>query len=236
MIDAVGHALAAACIDRDVLARIGGVLGEAARAALAQDQKQRVAAVATARAPVPPGLRGVDPSWIERGLLDLPARARVALAEGPLDEVDVWLVRRACAGLVPLPVIDETLARPGVPADVLRMSALALRAWWTELGRDQLAFALGDHAAELGPVLAPAIARIARAPRLGELGPRRSAIERATGEAVRVGVRAVAAHLEPVIARGLVLRFPHPEGVEIGSELAVHRGAPTAGWKALIAP
>ncbi len=236
MIDAIGQALAAACGDRFVLARIGGVLGEAARAGLPHDAKQRPAVLAAARSPVPPGLRGVDPSWIELGLSGLPARARVALAEGPITAIDVWLVRRACAGLVPLPVIDVTLARPRVPADVLRMSVPALRGWWAEVGRDQLAFALGDHAGALGPMLAPAIARITRPPRHGELGPRRSAVERANGEVMMVGARTVAAHLEPVLARGLVLRFPHPEGLEIGTELTTHRAAQTAGWKALIAP
>ncbi len=235
MIDAIGHALAAVCGDRDVLARIGGVLGAAARAGLGHDQKQRAAALAAARAPVPPGLRGVDPSWIEAALRELPERARVALAEGPITETEVWLVRRACGDLVPLPVIDEALARPRVLGEVLRMSAPALRAWWTEIGRDQLAFAVGDHAASLGPALASAIARIARAPRLGELGPRRSAIERANGEAVVIGIRAVAPHLERVLARGVILRFPHPEALAIGAELTAHRDAQTASWQALIA-
>ncbi len=235
MIDAIGQVLAAACGDRAVLARIGGVLGDAARAGLAQDQPQRAAAIASARAPVPPGLRGVDPSWITAGLAELPDRARTALADGPLSELEVWLVRRACARLVPLPPIEATLARPRVPADVLRMAVPALRSWLTEVGRDQLAFALGDHAAALGAHLVPVIARIGRAPRAGELGPRREAIARAQGEPFVIGVRTVAPHLEPILTRGLVLRFPHPEGEHLAAELTAHRGSQTAAWGAVIA-
>jgi hypothetical protein len=235
VIDAIGHALAAVCGERDVLARIGGVLGDCARAGLAHDQPKRAAAISVARAPVPPGLRGVDGSWIEAALAELPQRARAALAEGPISEADVWLVRRACAGLVPLPAIDPALARPRVPADVLRMSAAAVRGWLTEVGRDQLAFALGEHATALGDALAPAIARIARAPRIGELGPRRAAVERAQGEPFVIGVRAIAPHLEVVIARGLVLRFPHPEGLVLARELTAHAAARSAAWPALIA-
>ena len=235
MIDAIGHALAAICGERDVLARIGGVLGETARAGLAHDQAKRAAAIAGARAPVPTGLRGVDGSWIEAALAELPERARAALAEGPISDADVWLVRRACAGLVPLPAIDPALARPRVPLDVLRMSVAALRAWLAEVGNDQLAFALGEHATALADSLAPAIARIARAPRLGELGPRRAAVERAQGEPLVIGVRTLAPHLEPVIARGLPLRFPHPEGLAFARELTAHAAARSAAWPALIA-
>jgi len=234
VIDAIGHALAAVCGEREVLARIGGVLGETARAGLAQDRAKRAAAIAAARAPVPPGLRGIDGSWIEAALAELPDRARAALAEGPISDADVWLVRRACAGLVPLPAMDPALARPRVPLDVLRMSVAPLRTWLVEIGRDQLAFALGEHAGAIAE-LAPAIARIARAPRVGELGPRRAAVERAQGEPLVIGVRALAAHLEPAIARGLPLRFPHPEGRALARELTAHAAAPSAAWPALIA-
>jgi hypothetical protein len=180
-------------------------------------------------------LRGIDGSWIEAALAELPERARAALAEGPISEADVWLVRRACAQLLPLPAIDPALARPRVPVDVLRMSVAALRGWLAEVGRDQLAFALGEHATALGDSLAPAIARIARAPRLGELGPRRAAVERAEGEPLVIGVRAVAPHLDAVIARGMVLRFPHPDGLVFARELTAHSAARSAAWPALIA-
>ena len=252
MIDALGHVLAAICGEREVLARIGGVLGETARAGLAHDQAKRAIASPTnvgraampeglqrsilaVRAPVPPGLRGVDGSWIEAALAELPERARAALAEGPISEADVWLVRRACAGLAPLPATDPALSRPRVPIDVLRMSVAALRTWLTEVGKDQLAFALGEHASALGDSLAVAVARVARAPRLGELGPRRAAVERARGEPLVIGVRAVAPHLEALIARGLVLRFPHPQGLAFARELTAHAAGRSAAWPALIA-
>jgi hypothetical protein len=244
--DGVGRALAAACADLSVLARIGGGLGNAARAearslATVGDAvacTRRAAMLASARSPVPPGLRGVDPTWIEAALADLPARARVALAEGPEDARDVWLVRRACAGIPPLPAIDPVLVRPRVPADVLRLSAAAARAWLEEVGLDQLAFALGEHAAALGPRLAPAIARIGMPPRTGELGPRRAAIERARvglDSLLTIGARAIAPSLEPGHAAGLVRRFPRPEGLRIAADLAGNRGAPAPSWGAVIA-
>ena len=213
-----------------MLARIGGALGDAARAG----GDRRFDEV---RAPVPPGLRGVDPSWIEAALAELPLRARAVLAEGPRDEADVWLARRACATIPPLPPIDPDLARPRTPADVLRMAPRAARDWLVEVGRDHLAFAIGDHARAV-PELAAAAARIARAPRAGELGPRRDAIARAQGPAPPfvVGVRALAPHLDALLARGLVLRFPHPDALGIASELTAHRDGRSGAWSALVAP
>ncbi len=142
----IGEALAAACGDRAVLARLGGPLGEAARAA--HDRLARTAGpdarralragwAAAARAPVPPGIRGVHPSWIEAALAELPARARADLARGGLgagagdgagetrtgagetgeaDRVAVWLTRWACAGLPPLPA--AAAAGSGPPASL----------------------------------------------------------------------------------------------------------------------
>ena len=246
MIDAVGPALAAVCGELAVLARIGGSVGDSARAearslATADPsvaRARRTAILASARSPVPPGLRGVDATWIEAALADLPARARVALAAGPQDPHEVWLVRRACAQIPPLPAIDPALVRPQIAADVLRLSAVAARAWLEEVGLDQLAFALGEHAAALGPRLAPAIARIGAPPRRGELGPRRAAIERARGgleNRVTIGAAAVAPSLEPGYAAGLVRRFPRPEGLRIAADLAGNRGAPGPSWRAVIA-
>jgi hypothetical protein len=228
-----GRAIAAVCGDRAVLARIGGSLGEAARRAL--EPSQRPVVMTAARSPVPPGLRGVHESWIEAALEPLPDRARVVLAEGPLDEADVWLARRACAHIPPLPAIEPALARPREVGDVLRMSPRALRDWLTEVGRDQLAFALGDHAAAV-PELADARLRIAKPPRHGELGPRRDAIDRARGEVFVIGVRALAPHLDRPLARALVLRFSHPDGRGIGAELTGHRAGRSTAWSALIAP
>ncbi|MBL9015305.1 MAG: hypothetical protein JNL83_14070 [Myxococcales bacterium] len=222
-------ALGAVCDDPWVLARIGGALGEAARAGA-------VSAVGDARAPVPPGLRGVDPSWLETALAGLPPRAREVLAAGPRDEADVWLARRACAGIPPLPPIDPALHRPRIPADVVRLAPRAVRDWLVEVGRDHLAFAAGDHARAV-PELAVAAARIDRAPRAGALGTRRDAIARCGGrvEPFTVGVRALAPHLEVMLARALVLRFPRPDGLGIAFELTAHRDGRSGGWDALVA-
>ena len=228
-----GRALAAVCNDRAVLGRIGGSLGESARRAL--EASRRAEVLTAARSPIPPGLRGVHETWIEAALEALPARARVVLAEGPLDEADVWLARRACAHIPPLPAIDPALARPRTVIDVLKLSPIALRDWLTEVGRDQLAFALGDHAAAV-PELGDARVRITKAPRHGELGARRDAIDRARGETFVIGVRALAPHLDRPLARALVLRFAHPEGQGIGAELTAHRAGRSASWSALIAP
>lgn len=235
MIDELGHALAAICRDRSVLARIGGALGSAARAGLSLDQPRRARALALARSPVPTGLRGVDPTWIEAALAELPPGARTALANGPESEGDVWLVRKACSSLTPLPAIEPAVTRPRNPGDVLRMSASALRAWLDQVGEDQLAHALGEHADALGRSLVPAVLRISRAPRAGHLGSRRAAIERARGEHFVVGIRALAPHLEPVVARSLVLRFPYPEGRTLLREITEHAAAPTATWSAIVA-
>jgi hypothetical protein len=224
-----GRALAAVCDDRAVLARIGGSLGDAARAGSTAD------ALENARAPVPPGLRGVDAGWIEAALAGLPARARIALAEGPRTEADVWLVRRAIAHVPPLPAIDPSLARPRVLADVARMSAIALRDWLIEVGRDHLAYALGDHAAKLAE-LAPALARIDQAPRAGALGTRRDAIARAVGEPFAIGVRALAPHLDLPLRRSVALRLPHPDALGIAAELTAHAGGRSGAWLALVAP
>src|SRR5512140_2383302 len=105
--DVVAGALAAACRDPDVLARLAGPLGAAARAAIpaASDRAARVRWAAAARAPVPAGLRGVHPSWIEAGLAGLPARARAAVASGGGDAVDTWLARWATASIPPMPAL-----------------------------------------------------------------------------------------------------------------------------------
>ncbi len=155
--------------DRDgVLARIGGMLGEDARAKarlLAGDsQHTRAEWAARARVPMPAGLRGIHATWIEAALAELPDRARAVLAGGegdpsgavktfdsaprpvPGDEparirgVDVWLARRATAGFVPL---EPT--RPGsprTPRDIATLAPDDALRWLAEVGLDQLAHAL----------------------------------------------------------------------------------------------
>ena len=99
----IARALAATGLD---LSRLGGPIGEAARA-LRPGQRERAEWATQARAPVTPGVRGIHASWIEHALSDLPPRARQALAAGGGDAVDVWLARWACAELVPVPALPE---------------------------------------------------------------------------------------------------------------------------------
>jgi hypothetical protein len=209
----IGEALAAACADRAVLARLGGETGEASRAALDQLARERPEArralraqwAAASRAPVPPGLRGVHPSWIEAALAELPPRARADLARGGAgadaaaaswggargvyDPIAVWLVRWACAGLPPLPPADA-VGPPSSIEEAVRLRADALAAWLAEVGADQLALALGAAGSTAGAEAVAAAARIvgerlpraasrvAAAPRAGALGPARAAIAR----------------------------------------------------------
>lgn len=239
----IGSALAAAFADREVLARIGGPIGDSARIALdrlaaltveARREKRRAWATA-ARAPVPPGLRGVDPSWIEAALDELPASARDALASGATTETEVWLARWACAAIPPMRAIDPAITHPRRNADLVRLGPTALHAWLEDIGADQLAFALGPHAAAatvvFGERLVVAAARIGKAPRDGALGQRRAAIDRARVDAdplalLRIGARALAPHTDPLVRRQLVLRLPRPIGLAVGRELRVHAGDP----------
>jgi hypothetical protein len=209
----IPEALAVACPDVDVLRRLGGRIGAVACAAATelagladatQRRRERARIAAAVRAPVPPGLRGIDASWIEAGIVGLPPRARAALAAGELDPAAVWLVRWACAELPPLPAAQPELARARSLDEALRLTGPALAAWLGELGADQLAFALHrSPRATLGAVanrvvgqrLLRAADRIAVAPRFGALGPQRAALARCRGIApdgaaaeVRIGV------------------------------------------------
>jgi hypothetical protein len=233
----VAGALAAACGDAEVLARLGGPLGQAARAAFAEraDRLTRARWAAAARSPVPAGLRGVDPSWIEAGLVGLPARARAALARGGGDEVDVWLVRWATAAIPPMPAISAARA---ISIDTAtELDRIALERWLGDVGADQLALALGAAgrtavaaaARILGDRLVAAAQRIARAPRAGALGPVRAAIERCRvplddRALVRIGARAIAPHLDPLAHRQIAYRLPRPLGLVIAGELAAAAG------------
>jgi hypothetical protein len=153
---------------------------------------------------VPPGLRAVHPTWIEAGLVDLPPRARAAVAGGaPASPVDVWLARSATAHLPPMIVEPALAAVVGLHAafavvdGVPTAPAAAVIAWLDGIGADQLAFATGQALPRLGD----APARIARAPRKGQLGSQRAAIARCQGVPideltnVRIGARAIAPRL-----------------------------------------
>lgn len=261
----IGELLAASCDDADVLARIGGPIGEAARDAAAElaalpaadARAWRVRLIAALRSPIPPGIRGVHPTWIETGLTGLPARARDALASGAPDRVDVWLVRWACTQLPPLPPIDQALVTPRSTREALRLSHAALATWLANLGADQLAYALRAKPDALqaiastlgsgGDRVVSAVRRIGAPPRAGELGPTRDAIERCRGDArsqrgrsdllIRIGARALAPHTDPLTRRQLAVRLPLALAIEC--ELSAHAATPldrSPTWSALGAP
>lgn len=236
MSNAIACALAAACRDPDVLAKLGGPVGDAVRTAGAApaDRATRARWAAIVRTPVPAGIRGVHPSWIEAGLAGLPERARVAVASGGGDAVDTWLARWATAGIPPMPAI--TASRVTSIDSVTRVDAAALAHWLEDVGADQLALALtaagepaiAAAAERVGDRLIAAAARIAVAPRLGALGPVRAAIERCRvvldGSALhRIGARAIAPHLDALERRQVIHRLPRVLGQIVGDELAAAR-------------
>jgi hypothetical protein len=245
--DVVAGALAAACRDRDVLARLAGPLGEAVRAAAAGPDAGAWARAA--RAVIPAGLRGVDPSWLEAALDGLPERARAAVAAGGGDEIAVWLARWATAAIAPMPAITE--ARVTSLDAAIRVDAATLVAWLEDAGADQLALALGAAgdgavaavAQRVGERVSSAAARIALAPRAGALGPVRAAIARCRIEPgeralIRIGARAVGPHTDPLTRLRIALRLPRPLGTIVAGELAAAArllvaDAPT--WHALVA-
>lgn len=254
----IGELLAVACRDRDVLARLGGRIGEAAREAadeydtLAPDERRRTRAriLAAARTPAPPGIRGIHPTWIEAGLVGLPARARTALANGDAAPADIWLVRWACAELPPLPAIEPALRSPRSIDDAIRLSGDTLIEWLVAVGTDQLAHALRSAGpstlaaiAKTVPTLTAASIRIERPPRFGALGPARAAIARCRDASVgrtegllAIGARALAPHTDTLARRQLAVRLPRPLGLMLRDELERHGSTSTdqvPTWSAL---
>lgn len=247
-----------------VLRLVGGELGAGARAAIAalrgleagEQRHTRARWAATARAPVPAGVRGIHASWIEAALDGEPARARTAMANGGLgDGVDTWLARRVCAALPSLP-----LAVPAWPRsidDAIACDGETLARWLAEVGADQLALALvaaggeaiAGAATRLGPDGARLIAaatRIQLAPRAGQLGLVRAAIARCRGiqlgdphALALLGARAIAPYAGEAQRARLALRLPRAAGLAIARELAAHAddGLDRApAWAALGAP
>lgn len=256
MTASVGQTLAV-CAERlgsdatGVLGRLAGVVGDEARdaaAALArlddrERRQRRAQTAADARAPGPQALRAVHPSWVEGALVELPARARAAVAGSPHPApVDVWLARMAAAAMPPMPSVaqrplEAVLVRPG--PDIL--------AWLSSVGADQLAFALGGGASS-HPLLAAAAVRSGSAPRAGQLGPQRAAIARCRGISLDEGERALlvvasralASHLasDPVGRLQLSRRLPRALGILVENELVAHPSTSlddAPSWAALLA-
>jgi len=228
-----------------VLARIAGPLGAAARdVSVGIDRATRTRRAARATSPVPAGLRGVHPSWIEAGLAGLPVRARAAVASAGGGPVDTWLARWATATIPPMPAIRE--ARVTSLASALAVDAATLERWLAEVGADQLALALGaagggalEAAARVvGPRLTAAALRILEPPRAGALGSIRAAIARCRltlddRALVRIGARAIAAHIPALARRQLAHRLPRELGLVVEDELATAQLADAPRWAAL---
>ena len=255
----IGELLAASCDDPSVLARIGGPIGEAARDAAAELAEMsvstartwRVRLIAALRSPIPPGIRGVHPSWIEAGLEGRPERARTALSAASTELVDVWLARWACAELPPLPPIDPAVTTARSPAELARLSSAKLVGWLANAGADQLAFALRSKPDALqaiarslgteGDRIVAAVRRIGTPPRAGALGSTRDAIARCRGDAspdllILIGARAIAPHTDPLSRRQLAVRLPRPRGLAVLAELVRHAADPierAPSWDAL---
>ncbi len=245
---AASHALGP---DADrVLARIAGPIGDEARALLRKRvaSSERATWAAIARAPLPPGLRGIDPSWIEAVLADLPIAARAALADGGGEPVSVWLARWACAEFPAMPPTIERSVPPRSIAEAVTLPAAALVAWLHAVGADQLAHALAiagegalDKLARSSAALRAAATRIGEPPRHGALGVARAVIERcASGDVLEIGARAIAPYVAavPFAARQLALRLRRDRGLVIAKAFAASAGAPLATcptWPALSA-
>ncbi len=245
---AAGHALGPDA--GRVLARIAGPIGDEARALHCRRvaSRERATWAAIARAPLPPGLRGIDPSWIEAALAGLPIAARAALAGGSGDPTSVWLARWACAELPAMPATVERTGPPRTIAEAVTLPAAALVAWLHAVGADQLAFALaiaGEGALEkLARSSAPlraAATRIGEPPRRGALGLARAVIERcASGDVLEIGAHAIAPYVAavPFAARQLALRLRRDRGLVIAQAFAASAAAPLANcptWPALAA-
>ncbi|HSN29885.1 MAG TPA: hypothetical protein VLT45_26540 [Kofleriaceae bacterium] len=195
------------------------------------DKLARARAIATWRAPVPPGLRAVHATWIEHGLAGLPERAREVVAgDGGAAAVDVWLARSATAHLPPM-IVEPALAAHVASHAAWQLDAAtriptaplaALVAWLDQLGAEQLALATTGASKRF----------------TGQ----RAANARCTGLAkdellhVRIAARTLAPRLSALAAHQLVVRLPRPVGLLVHDELVAHRGdADVPAWPALLA-
>lgn len=259
----IGEAIAAACSDPDVLARLGGPLGEAARTAaaalttLAPDARKATRArwAATVRTPVPPGLRGVHGSWIEAQLAPLPRRARTDLAAGGGDRVGVWLVRWACADVPALPPLPLGARAPVDVATAIARPAPVLEHWLERVGADQVVMlAIASRTTELvqrmpgaiGGLLRASLARVWPFFRKDLMGSLREMTRRCADTPleqrglIRIGARTIAPYLAAELGAGeqLVHRLPRELGLVLRGELRAFAATPLAAsptWRAIAA-
>lgn len=249
----IAEALAAAASGSELagaLARLGGPLGDDVRAQVATlaalspaaRKAQRATWAAAARAPTPPGARGVHPSWIEAALRELPKRARADLAAGGGNRVAVWLVRTACAALPALPPV-RLVERVERLDDVLALPSAALSSWLENVGAEQFAvLAIASKSVELvqrrpgdvGARLRAAVARVWPFFRKDLLGyPLSEVAKRCSGTPLedlglaRIGARTIAPYVAARFqaAEQLAYRLPQPMGVAVLAELRAFAGS-----------
>jgi hypothetical protein len=228
-----------------VLARLGGPLGEAARAAAFQlarldpaaQKLQRARWMAASRLVWPENFRAIHPTWIEAALVDLPARARSAVANGTGDPVDIWLARRALAGFIAMPPLRDAIR---APADVPAVPVEQLRRWLETIGADQLARALAVIGGQAVIAADPRLVA-ARARGTAGLGPQRAVVHRCSGlvdedtRLVRAGIRTVAPHLDARGRRQVLQRLPRALALELRADLHAFAADPQpVSWAALI--
>lgn len=261
----IAEAIAAACNElraRDaILARLGGLLGESVRAAAgelaalppAQARSRRAMWAAAARAPAPPGLRGVHPSWIEAALDGMPARTRGELASGPEDPVGVWLARRACAAFPPMPAV-RLVDRVGALEAVLALPESLLESWLENVGAEQVAvLAIASKTVELvqrqpgvaGARLRQAVHRVwpfFRKDLLGypvaQIARRCAGVPFVDSGLLRIGARTIAPYVATrlLAASQLVHRLPRERGLVVDAELRAFASAPiesVPSWRVL---
>jgi hypothetical protein len=260
----IGDVLAV-CADRlgadatAVLARLGGPFGDAARVAAreleklddARAKRRRVEIATEANRSTLAAARGVDPSWIEATLAELPARARTAIAGTTSEPIDIWLARWVLALLPPMP-LDPHAAGKGRAAELARWIARepdALARWLRSIALDQLAFAMAPvpRTDDVPRELRLAAARIEKFPRKDALGPKRAALARCRdanlddfASLVTVAGRALAPHLaeHALACMQLTRRLPYEDGIVL--ERALDANADSAldqvpTWDALFA-
>jgi hypothetical protein len=232
-----------------VLGRIGGLDAAAAREVaaglLATRGEARAHAVAQLaaplRAPRPPALERVHPTWRDAALAGEDPRVR-AIVDGALEaapDVKVWAERRAFASLRGMPAGGadrihraEDLAHARADALVLRLERAGVRqlAHATASAPEAELAALAQRLGARGRVFVEMARRVRE---LGDaavsrLGPRRAAQARCAGVAVAtdphgfvaIGARALAPH----VARGdlawqLAQRLPIDVGRRVLAEL-----------------
>jgi hypothetical protein len=243
----LAQALAAAAMlgaGDQALARVRGPDAQAARGMVADWRRlpraTRASAIAAAAyaatAPVPAGIDGIHPSWIERRLQDEGAAAAQAWArrQQVLGPLEVWWLRRICAGLTALP--PPTNERAHQIAQVVACSCDEVAAGSLGVGAALFAHAAGsepDAGARVGTRFLPAavwaqlVAVVQQEGQGGRMGSVRAALALfpsapARDSLTRAGLAVLMAHAAthgPPLAQQLAQKLP----VAIADELLAAR-------------